>query len=138
MIGAVDVGGTKIAIGLVSETGQLTAFETWRTDPADSFETALEKIHYELTRLARLQVVILEGVGCSITGQWDPVREILGENAFLPNWSGKALKGEFESIFNLPAAVDNDAVAAAVGEYRWGTGQGTNGWGEWRERTSGN
>jgi len=125
MIGAVDIGGTKIAVGLVTDTGQLTAFQTWRTAPEEPFETALEKIHYELTRLARLQVVELEGVGCSITGQWDPVREILGENAFLPNWSGKALKDEFESVFGLPAAVDNDAVAAAVGEYRWGTGQGT-------------
>ncbi|RPJ36750.1 MAG: ROK family protein [Chloroflexi bacterium] len=125
MIGAVDIGGTKIAAGLVDTRGQIIARQVVPTDRDKDFETALGHIHRMLTDcMERHPERKLIGIGVGCTGPIDPETGVLGPKSFLPLWEGSPTLPRLEETFKLPVAMENDADAAALGEVAWGAGQG--------------
>ena len=124
IIGAVDVGGNKIAVGLVTEKGELIDSVQWETDAELDAYAAIVPIADELKQLSRAHDVPLVGVGCAVTGPVDYHRGILGKNAFLPKWEGNVLLSTLIHQLCLPVFADNDAIASAMGEYTWGAGKG--------------
>jgi glucokinase len=116
----IDVGGTKIAGGVVDEHG--TILEELRVEsPATdvpAIEAAIEKLVTELsTRHA------IEAVGVGAAGYIDKARAVV---LFAPNlaWRDLDLKADLEQTLHLPVVVENDANAAAWGEYKFGAGKG--------------
>jgi len=124
MIGAVDIGGTKIAAGIVNETGQVLARAECPTDSARSFADGLARISAMLRETAAQVGGELRGIGIGCTGPVNPQAGTLGHIEFLPEWSGANLVAELEREFSVTAAIENDADAAALGEAAWGAGQG--------------
>jgi glucokinase len=123
--GAVDIGGTKIAVGLVTPQGDILDQEVCPTSAARDYRTGLREIETMLRRcLARRPGARLAGVGVGCTGPVDPQTGVLGPNTFLPQWEGVGLVGLLEDALGVPAAIENDADAAALGEFAWGAGQG--------------
>lgn len=125
MLGAIDIGGTKIAVGLVSPAGALLDSNSWLTDPAAGFEQEITRIQSALYDLCRVQGTQLDAIGAAVTGPVDAGSGVLGRNAFLPNWSGQPLTAVLEQRFGIPAFAENDAAAAAMGESVWGAGRDT-------------
>jgi len=126
MIGAIDIGGTKIAAGIVNETGQILARAESPTDSARSFADGLKQMT-TLLRETAAQVgaaAQLRGIGIGCTGPVNPQTGTLGHVEFLPEWSGANLVAELEREFGVTAAIENDADAAALGEAAWGAGRG--------------
>ncbi len=124
MIGAVDVGGTKIAVGVVSETGRVLARLDTPTDPAGEAAEAAAQIG-ELLRQCVAQIGSpLNGIGIGCTGPVDPLTGELGWIEFMPNWQGFNLVQALSASFGVTVAMENDADAAALGEAAWGAGQG--------------
>jgi glucokinase len=124
MIGAVDIGGTKIAVGMVDESGRLLARLENPTDPQRSPDDGLAMI-CEMLRQAASQVGgQLRGIGIGCTGPVDPFTGILARNEFLPGWEGMRLTDELERSLGVSVAMENDADAAALGEFAWGSGRG--------------
>jgi glucokinase len=125
MIGAVDIGGTKIAVGLVSPEGRILAQEVSPTAAERGVDEGLERI---CAMLAACQAQIpgsqLEGIGVGCTGPVDPETGVLGPNSFLPFWEGVALVERLRSLTGVSVAIENDADAAALGEAAWGAGRG--------------
>jgi glucokinase len=114
----IDVGGTKIAGGVVDETGAVLEelqVESPATD-AHAIEAAIEKLVTELsTRHA------IDAVGVGAAGYIDKARSVV---LFAPNlaWRDLDLKADLESTLGLHVVVENDANAAAWGEFQFGAG----------------
>jgi len=124
LVGAVDIGGTKIAVGVVSETGWLLAQSTVPTQAERGPEDALARIGTMLREAARQAGGELKGIGIGSTGPVDPFSGKVGQIEFLPGWEGFNLVGGLAQLFHVPVALENDADAAALGEVRWGAGRG--------------
>ena len=120
----IDIGGTKIAGGLVTDTGDVLKTvrrPTPLTGGADILNTALS-VARELIAQADQSIAAI-GVGTG--GQVDCDRGvILAASEILPGWKGTPVKAAFEEALGLPTFVDNDVNALAVGESHFGAGRG--------------
>lgn len=123
MIGAVDIGGTKIAVGMVNGRGQVLSKVEQPTDIHIGYANGLERIAEMLRAAARDATVEISGIGIGSTGPVDALTGEFGDVDFLAGWAGKNLVHDLERIFNVPVAIENDADAAALGEANWGAGR---------------
>ncbi len=115
----VDVGGTKIAGGVIDEDG--TILEEHRVEsPATDSEAIEEAIAGLVKELASRHPI--EAVGVGAAGYVDKSRSVV---MFAPNiaWRNVDLKAELEARVHLPVVIENDANAAAWGEFRFGAGE---------------
>lgn len=116
----VDVGGTKIAGGVVDASGSVVARRQIPTDPADPQATVggIVKVAREL--LASAPAARAVGVGAAAL--IDSSGVIVGA----PNlaWRNLSLRAMLEDRLGVPVLVDNDVNAAAWAEYRFGAGRG--------------
>lgn len=119
----VDVGGTKIAAGLVDEHGTVVA--TDRSESPASDPAAIITTIGELVRRLRATPAgtsrTVEAVGVAAAGFVDKDRATV---LFAPNlaWRDEPLDARLEAELGLPVVVENDANAAAWGEFRFGAG----------------
>lgn len=124
MIGAVDIGGTKIAIGLVQRTGQLIDAVSLPTRPDQPYASALDDVKAALQKLLSMHSGALEGIGIGTTGRLTAEKGI-EPNQFLPNWSGRFPAADLSAAFHVHSAIENDADAAVLAEYQWGACAGS-------------
>lgn len=112
----VDVGGTKIAAGLVDESGQIVARERRESPASDS--AAIEDTIAELVRQVGAGVEVA-GVGVAAAGFVSADQSTV---LFAPNlaWRNEPLRAELEARTGLRVVVENDANAAAWGEFAFG------------------
>ena len=122
MIGAVDIGGTKIAVGMVDDNGKVLSRMDSPTDP-NRYSDSLELIAHMLRRTAQRAGAQITGIGIGSTGPVDPMRGEFGDVDFLPGWRGKSPVKDLSAVFNVKVALENDADAAALAEAGWGAGQ---------------
>ncbi|MDT0381022.1 ROK family glucokinase [Streptomyces sp. DSM 42041] len=115
----VDIGGTKIAAGVVDEEGSI--LETCKVPTPPTAEGVVDAIADAVRTVSAEHTV--EAVGIGAAGYVDDKRATV---LFAPNiaWRHEALKDKVEQRVDLPVVVENDANAAAWGEYRFGAGQG--------------
>ncbi len=120
----VDIGGTKIAAGLVDEHGRVLNQHravSPATQPAEIVHTIGDLVRQLTEPLAGTGTVV-EAVGASAAGFVDKQRATL---VFAPNlaWRDEPLKSHLERELGLPVVVENDANAAAWGEFTFGAGE---------------
>ncbi|MGW2324475.1 ROK family glucokinase [Streptomyces sp. NPDC001700] len=115
----VDIGGTKIAAGVVDEEGSI--LETSKVSTPPTPEGVVDAIADAVRKVSAGHDV--EAVGIGAAGYVDDKRATV---LFAPNinWRHEALKDKVEQRVGLPVVVENDANAAAWGEYRFGAGAG--------------
>lgn len=121
----VDIGGTKIAVGIGLETGHILAESRLVTSDFQSGSDALDAIGMEIDKLCRQANISIEavaGVGVGSPGPLDGGK--LLKTANLPTWEGVDLEAGLRLRTGRPTAVENDATAAAIGEWLFGAGQG--------------
>lgn len=124
VIGAIDIGGSKIAVGVVDKAGSILARAETPTDPESGYRAALDRTTGLLRHLLNECCRPLEGIGIASTGPIDPETGIYGEVGTLPGWQGSSLAPDLDRAFGVRAAVENDADAAALAEAAWGAGRG--------------
>lgn len=124
LIGAVDIGGTKIAVGAIRADGTIVHESACPTDPERGYSDAMLRIK-GLLREVIDECGAIDGIGICCPGPLDPFTGIIGEVGTLPGWRGGNLAEELEREFRVTVAVENDADAAALAEHKWGTGKGT-------------
>jgi glucokinase len=125
MIGAVDIGGTKMAVALVSRDGDIINRSECPTEPEKGFGQALNNVKRMLREAANSAGAALEGIGVACPSPLDPFTGIIGDVGTLPGWQGGNLVTELASEFGVPVAVENDADAAALAEVTWGAARGS-------------
>ncbi|HEX3662910.1 MAG TPA: ROK family protein [Acidobacteriaceae bacterium] len=124
MLAGIDVGGTKIAVGLVDASGHVVRREDTPIYVSRGPDEATERILAILRRQMEGTGLKVTGVGIGCTGPVDPITGEVGDVNTLPGWQGwkpcEALSAEMQ----VTAAMENDADAALLGEARVGAGKG--------------
>jgi glucokinase len=123
MIAAIDIGGTKIAVGVVDEEGRVRAQRTLPTDAEKGYDAALERIVGMLHNTTSEAGCKITGIGIGSTGPVYPLTGEIGNVNFFPHWEGQNPVRDLERRFQVSVAMENDADAAALGEARWGAGK---------------
>jgi glucokinase len=121
----VDVGGTKIAAGLVNAQGQIVC-RGQRPTPAGSPTDILRGIAdavNEVIQTSGLKREQVEAIGLGIPGLVDPATGI-GIVSVNLHWHDVPVKRVLEEMLGKPCFIDNDVKVAALGEFRHGQGQG--------------
>jgi glucokinase len=123
----VDIGGTKIAAGLVDAQGSIL-FQTRvpmcaRDDAETGFAAVKNAIEAVFAALPDARVR-LAGIGICAPGPLDPRTGVVLNPPNVPCWRNFPLAAEVQRVFNVCAKVDNDANAAALAEAIWGAGVG--------------
>lgn len=121
-IGAVDIGGTKIAVGVVDDNGKVLSRMEAPTDP-NRYSDSIELIAHMLRRTSQKAGGQLAGIGIGSTGPVDPIRGEFGDVDFLPGWRGKSPVKDLSTVFGVRVALENDGDAAALAEAGWGAGR---------------
>lgn len=123
----IDIGGTKLAVGLVTQEGDLVAQDRVPTLATEGPDKVIDR----LIQLCRRVVaesgiswsqVRAAGVGCG--GPLDPETGVIYEPPNLPGWVAVPLVQRLRDALGIPVYLDNDANAAALGEHRFGAGRG--------------
>jgi glucokinase len=122
-----DIGGTKLSCALVSDNGEIlgkgrkpTPYE----QGASGTIPILEDMGRSLIDLARSIGEGVEAIGISFGGPVDYKRGRVLRSHHATGWEGFELTAMLERAFGLPAFMDNDANAAALGESLFGAGKG--------------
>jgi glucokinase len=122
----VDIGGTKVASGLVDSSGGIRAQArvpmVANGDAHDGLSAVTSAINLLLETDPELRSSI-RGIGICSPGPLDPATGIVLNPPNLACWRNFPLADEIERVYQVPVRVENDANAAALAEARWGTGQ---------------
>ncbi|MDN5332366.1 MAG: glucokinase [Tepidanaerobacteraceae bacterium] len=123
----IDLGGTKIATGAVDEEGNLL----WRVElptlaregPGRVIQRMKESVYGVLQKLG-LSLTDIAGIGIGVPGPMDARRGVVKNPPNLPGWDDVPLLSIMQEEFNIKICLENDANAAAMGEYLFGAGRG--------------
>ncbi|MGQ9454780.1 MAG: ROK family protein [Armatimonadota bacterium] len=119
-----DIGGTKTMVGVADEFGTLLAMRRFETRGELGPEQALARMKdaaHEVLEEAGVAADVI-GIGCG--GPLNRRSGMLYTVPNLPGWEGICLTREFGDHFHVPAYLENDANAAAMGEHLFGAGRG--------------
>jgi glucokinase len=122
----VDLGGTKILTALVDDRGQVLrrVRVATPTDGPEPVVAAITETVRLVTRQGGLELSMSCGLGVGAPGPMDPQTGVVFEPPNLPGWRDVPLGAMLARRLGIPAFVENDANAAALGE-RWaGAGVG--------------
>ncbi|MCC7527776.1 MAG: ROK family protein [Candidatus Melainabacteria bacterium] len=117
----IDIGGTKIAGGIVTEDGKVVLREERPTPIKDGGKKILaEAIEVAKLLKARSDQPV-EAVGVGAGGQIDAVQGlVVSATDVIPGWKGIRIAEGFSETLKIPAAADNDVNVLALAETRFG------------------
>jgi glucokinase len=122
---AIDIGGTKVAVGLVSEDGVILHRVSHPMVVSGTASDALDCVH------GAIEAVMKKGpearptmIGVSSPGPLDPRKGIVLNSPNMPCWRNYPLLAEIQRAYGLPTRIDNDANSAGLAEAVWGAGAG--------------
>ena len=118
-----DIGGTKIAVGMVDDDGKVLARLECPTDPDLGYAHALGNIRRMLKATEHTANAQISGIGIGSTGPVFPLTGEIGDVNFFPQWNGQNPVKDLAEDFQVKVAMENDADAAALGEAGWGAGK---------------
>jgi len=123
----IDIGGTKLAAGVVDADGKMLERSEVPTLAHEGLEPVLERIvglGRDLLARAAAQKEPVQRIGIGCAGPVDLAAGKVFNPPNLPGWNEVSLVRHIESALGLPAVLENDANAAALGEFRYGAGKG--------------
>ncbi len=115
----IDLGGTNIAAGLVDDNGKIIKKASLPTLAPRSYEEIVKDmvtLSEDLASRAGLKMADIKAIGIGCPGSVDYEK---GELAYANNlgFESAPIRAEFQKYYNLPIVLENDANAAAYGEY---------------------
>lgn len=118
----IDLGGTDCKFALVNESGQVVKRAKHPTGAEQGPEKVIEGIARNATELIRGENVAAVGMG--VPGPMSSVEGIVYEAPNLPGWNDTPVRDMLQShLDRLPVLLNNDANAAAYGEFWAGAGR---------------
>ena len=126
----VDIGGTKVAAGLVDRDGkilvQVRQSMVARGEPEAALLAVTSAIDWLSSQMAATPVATrkFQAIGLCAPGPLDPDTGVVVNPPNLPCWRNFPLAAKIAEIYGVPVKLDNDANAAALAESRWGAARG--------------
>lgn len=114
-----DIGGSSVKYAVIEKTGKILA-KGKKTTPQEKeeFFRLIENVAASYRR-----AYTIEGAGFSFPGAVDDVSGVIGGSSALPYIHDFPIRQELERRLSLPAALENDANCAALGESWLGVGK---------------
>jgi glucokinase len=122
----VDIGGTKVAAGLVTANGTIiyqTRTPMVANDAGAGLAAVLSAID-SIKSAKEFGTLSISGIGICAPGPLDPRTGVVVNPPNLPGWRNFPLAAEVSKVYNVRVKVDNDGNAAALAEALWGAGRG--------------
>jgi glucokinase len=125
MIG-VDVGGTKVAAGLVNHRGEMGHHLRVPMNPRGTAAEGFSAVAFVLDVLIQENELDRKKIpiGICAPGPLDPRTGVVLNPPNVPCWRNFPLVAEIQQRYGVKARLDNDANAAALAESLWGAGRG--------------
>lgn len=125
----VDIGGTKVAAGLVDYEGKILNQVRRPMSARGEPESALKAVTSAIdSLLSQTQGASsgeeIRGIGLCAPGPLDPKTGMVINPPNLPCWRNFPLAARIADVYSVPVKLDNDANAAALAETRWGAARG--------------
>ena len=123
----VDLGGTKIRVALARVGDGIMAVRSFPTAAQRGTEAVLKTLKSGLDEVLADGGCTWDrvaGLGICAAGFYDSGTQLIVKSPNLPGWDGFPLKEKMEETFAVPVIVENDASAAAYGEFCFGAGRG--------------
>ena len=124
---AIDLGGTKIALGVVSHQYQVLAREHYPTPASAGVDSVIQRIISAIGQITASANIIspqLGGISVAAAGAIDSQRGIITLSPNLSGWRDIPLGSIIEDRLGIRTWLLNDANAAALGEHHLGAGRG--------------
>lgn len=119
----VDLGGTRIKLGIVSEAGKLISKISVKTEAEKGPKNVIDNIISGIEELTNKSKYKISGIGIGCPGVVTPGKGIVENPPNLPGWNKVNIGRIISKEFNKQVLVDNDANAAAIGELTFGSGK---------------
>ncbi|MFC2036877.1 ROK family protein [Chloroflexota bacterium] len=122
----VDLGGTKIELGLVDPQDRIIDRRRMPTDQHEGAEAVVERIAQSVGDLQRSssEARRIAALGICSPGPLDHRTGMLMDPPNLPGLHNTALREMLAERLDLPVRLEHDAKAAALGEFHYGAGRG--------------
>lgn len=119
----VDIGGTKVAVGIVDESDGRILSQTRKPMITNgTAEAALDAVIAAIDSLVFTEQI--QKIGICAPGPLDPRTGVVLNPPNLPCWRNFPLAKQISQKYHVQVKVDNDANAAALAETRWGAARG--------------
>lgn len=122
----VDLGRTKIALGLIDPQDRIVAYRRLPTNADAGAASVVERIAQSMAEL-RPEMPIgetIRAIGICTPGPVDHTTGIIGEVHEMKGLHHAPLRDMLAEYLGIPASLDHDAKAAALGEFHYGAGRG--------------
>jgi glucokinase len=120
---AVDIGGTQIRAAVYPQQG-ITPTRVRRIATVSGEGSVFDRMA-ALIESVRLEETV-EAVSVATAGQMDLQTGVIVNSPNIPGWDHFPLRSRLEEKFAVPVFIGNDANLAALGEWKYGAGQGHN------------
>jgi len=120
----VDIGGTKVAVGLVDDAGRILTQARQPMVASGTAEAALEAVTGAIDSLLSTSGSGIRSIGVCAPGPLDPRAGVVLNPPNVPCWRNFRLADKIAAKYAVPVKLDNDANAAALAETRWGAARG--------------
>ncbi len=120
----VDIGGTKVAAGVVDAMGEISSFKRVPMISNSSAEDGLNAVLSAINQVLPKHATKIAGIGICAPGPLDPKAGVILNPPNVPCWRNFPLAASVQKMYRVPVKVDNDANAAALAEARWGAARG--------------
>ena len=124
MVLAVDIGGTRFSLALVTSDGRILNRKTGATDRSGGARWMIDRILEEGRRLLASSPEAVSACGVSFGGPVDFEAQRIVNSTHVSGWDNVAIPDTIHRSMGVPAIVDNDANAGALGEITFGAGKG--------------
>jgi len=121
VIAGVDIGGTKVAVGLVDPSGRILSH---LRQPMIANGTPEEGFQSVTNAIDAVMSAEVSSIGICAPGPLDPKTGVILNPPNVPCWRNFPLGAKIAEKYKVPVRVDNDANAAALAETRWGAARG--------------
>src|SRR5215813_14171074 len=111
----VDIGGTKVAVGIVDREGKILAHGREPMLASGTAEAGLGSVLTAIdSMMANEAYGKIEGIGICAPGPLDPNTGVIMNPPNVPCWRDFPLAERVSGKYSVPVKVDNDANAAAL------------------------
>lgn len=122
-----DIGGTKLAAGVLLPDNTVAGLLVEPTRLEEGQTACIERLiclGEQAISAAGFEASAIGAAGVSCGGPLDAAAGVLHSPVHLPGWADVPIADLVASAFNVPAVLENDATAGALGEYLFGAGRG--------------
>jgi glucokinase len=122
----VDIGGTNIKLGIISDTGKIDKKAMVETKAVGGPSSVVSQIKKGISELLLKNDKKIVGIGIGCAGTVNQEKGIVENPPNLPKWDKVPLASLIKKAFGLEVYLDNDANTAAIGEMHFGAGKDLN------------